>query len=177
MASGNLNKKWKGVQVDELFQKQTGLPCTVLNDADAAGIAEMTYGVGKGMKGLVVTITVGTGIGSGFFYDGVLVPNFELGRIQYKKKPIEQYASNAARKRDELDYEEWAERFNFFLSEVERMCTPNHYILGGGISKNLDTFKHVLTTKVPIVAAKTKNYAGIIGAARAAMLNIELKER
>jgi len=161
-------------QIDELFGKSIGLPFTVINDADAAGIAEMTYGVGRGKKGLVAVITVGTGIGSGLFYNGNLIPNFELGRLPYKKKPIEHYAANSARKREGLSYEEWAERFNFFLSQVELVCTPDHYILGGGISKHLDVFKHVLTTKIPFEAAKTKNHAGIIGAARAAMLNPDL---
>ncbi len=174
MAYGNLNKQWLGVQIDELFGKSIGLPFTVINDADAAGIAEMTYGVGRGKKGLVAVITVGTGIGSGLFYNGNLIPNFELGRLPYKKKPIEHYAANSARKREGLSYEEWAERFNFFLSQVELVCTPDHYILGGGISKHLDVFKHVLTTKIPFEAAKTKNHAGIIGAARAAMLNPDL---
>ena len=173
MAHGNLDKKWVGVQIDELFEKQTGLPFTVINDADAAGLCEMTYGVGKGLKGLVAVITVGTGIGSGFFYNGMLIPNFELGRMSYKKKPIEHYAANSVRKREGLSYEEWAGRFDFFLSRVELMCTPDHYILGGGLCKHLDTFKHVLTTKVPMVAAKTKNHAGIIGAAQAALLNLK----
>ena len=170
MGYGNLSKKWLGVQINELFEKQTGLPFTVINDADAAGLAEMTYGAGVGLKGLVVVITIGTGIGSGFFYNGTLIPNFELGRMIYKKKPIEQYAANSARKRYGLTYEEWAVRFNFFLDYVENMCTPNHYILGGGISKHIDEFEHVLRTKVPLVAAQTKNKAGIIGAARAAII-------
>ena len=121
------------------------------------------------MKGLVAVITVGTGIGSGLFYNGQLIPNFEFGRIQYKKKPIEFFAANSARKREALSYEEWAQRFNFFLEQVELICTPDHYILGGGISKHLHEFEHVLTTRIPLVAAKTKNHAGLIGAAFAAM--------
>ena len=169
MAYGNMHPSWLHVQIDELFEKQTGLPCTVINDADAAGLAEMRYGNGKGKNGLVAVITVGTGIGSGLFYNGQLIPNFELGRITYKKKPIEQYAANSIRKKEELSYEEWAERFNFFLEQVELICTPNLYILGGGISKKMDLFQHVLTTKIPIVAAKTRNHAGLIGAAFAAM--------
>ena len=168
-AYGNMDKSWLNVKIDKLFEEKTGLPFTVINDADAAALAEMRFGVGKGKKGLVAVITVGTGIGSGLFYNGQLIPNFELGRMQYKKKPIEVYAANSARKREELSYEEWAERFDFFLKQVELICTPDHYIIGGGISKHIDTFRHVLTTKVPLDAAKTKNHAGLIGAAFAAM--------
>lgn len=168
-AYGNMHPDWLGVQIDQLFQDQTGLPCTVINDADAAGLGEMRYGAGRDKKGLVAVITVGTGIGSGLFYNGKLIPNFELGRIRYKKKPIEKYAANSIRKKEGLSYEEWAKRFNFFLENVELMCTPDHYILGGGISKHMDEFKHVFTTKIPIEAAQTKNHAGIIGAAFAAM--------
>ena len=169
MAYGNMDPSWLHVQIDELFQKQTGLPCTVINDADAAGLAEMRFGIGKDLKGLVAVITVGTGIGSGLFYNGQLIPNFEFGRIPYKKKAIELYAANSVRKREGLSYEEWAQRFNFFLEQVELICTPNHYILGGGISKHLGEFEHVITTNTPLVAAKTKNHAGLIGAAFAAM--------
>ncbi len=168
-AYGNMHPSWLHVQIDKLFTEQTGLPTTVINDADAAGLGEMRYGVGKNLKGLVAVITVGTGIGSGLFYNGQLIPNFEFGRIPYKKKPIEQYAANSIRKKENLSYEQWAQRFNFFLEQVESICTPDHYILGGGISKRIDEFKHVLTTKVPLVAAKTKNHAGLIGAAFAAM--------
>ncbi|MFT5890012.1 MAG: polyphosphate glucokinase [Dokdonia sp.] len=168
-AYGNMHKSWLNVQIDKLFEEKTGLPFTVINDADAAALAEMRFGVGKGKKGLVAVITVGTGIGSGLFYNGQLIPNFELGRMQYKGEPIETYAANSTRKREELSYEEWGERFDFFLKQVEHICIPDHYIIGGGISKHIDTFRHILTTKVPLDAAKTKNHAGIIGAAFAAM--------
>jgi len=168
-AYGNMDKSWLNVQIDKLFEEKTGLPFTVINDADAAGLAEMRFGNGKGKKGLVAIITVGTGIGSSFFYNGQLIPNFELGHIQYKKKPIEFYVSNATRKREGISYEKWAERFDFFLKQVEFICTPDYYIIGGGISKHIDTYSHILTTKVPLDAAKTKNHAGLIGAAFAAM--------
>ena len=169
-AFGNMHPSWLNVQIDELFEQKTGLPCTVINDADAAALAEVKYGAGKDLKGLVAVITVGTGLGSGLFYNGELIPNFELGRLPYKKKPIEQYAANSARKKEELSYEDWAERFDFFLKQVELICTPDHYIIGGGISKKMDLFKHLLTTDIPINAAQTKNHAGLIGAAHAAML-------
>lgn len=171
-AYGNMDPSWLNVKIDKLFENQTGLPCTVINDADAAGLAEMKYGAGKNLNGLVAVITVGTGIGSGLFYNGELIPNFELGRIPWGSQPIEQYAANSARKREELSYEEWADRFNFFLEQVELICTPNHYILGGGISKKMDLFAHKLKTNIPIIAAQTKNHAGLIGAAYAAMNKI-----
>lgn len=170
-AYGNMHPSWLNVQIDELFEQKTGLPCTVINDADAAALAEVKYGAGKELNGLIAVITVGTGIGSGLFYNGELIPNFELGRLPYKGKPIEQYAANSVRKNEELSYEEWANRFDFFLKQVELICTPDHYIIGGGISKKMDLFKHLLTTKIPIIAAQTKNHAGLIGAAHAAMFS------
>lgn len=169
-AYGNMDPSWLNVQIDELFEQKTGLPCTVLNDADAAALAEIKYGAGKELDGLIAVITVGTGIGSGLFYNGTLIPNFELGRMPYMDKPIEKYAANSVRKKEELSYEEWAARFDFFLKQVELICSPDHYIIGGGISKNIDLFKHLLTTDIPIIAAQTKNHAGLIGAAYAAML-------
>lgn len=172
-AYGNMDPSWLGVQIDALFEEKTGLPCTVINDADAAALAEMNFGAGKGLKGMVAVITVGTGLGSGLFYNGELLPNFELGRIPWGKKPIEQFAANSVRKKKNLSYEEWGKRFDFFLTQVELICTPDHYIIGGGISKKMDEFKHTLTTKIPVVAAQTKNHAGLIGAAYAAMLNLE----
>lgn len=171
-AYGNMDPSWFNVQIDKLFEQKTGLPCTVINDADAAALAEVKYGAGKALKGLVAVITVGTGIGSGLFYNGTLIPNFEFGRIPYKNKAIEKYAANSARKKHELSFEEWAERFDFFLKQVELVCTPDHYIIGGGISKKMDLFAHKLTTQIPITAAQTKNHAGLIGAAHAAMLRI-----
>ena len=172
-AFGNMDPSWLNVQIDELFEQKTGLPCTVINDADAAALAEVKYGAGKDLEGLVAVITVGTGIGSGLFYNGNLIPNFEFGRIPYKNKPIEKYAANSVRKKQDLSYEEWAERFDFFLQQVELVCTPDHYIIGGGISKKMDLFAHKLTTQIPIIAAQTKNHAGLIGAAYAAMLRIK----
>lgn len=167
---GNMHPEWKGKKIDAFFEQKTGLKFTVINDADAAGIAEMNYGAGRDKKGMVACITIGTGIGSGIFYNGTLIPNFELGHLQYKKQSIEKYAANSVRKAEGLSYEEWAPRFDFFLKQLELMCTPEFYIIGGGISKKLDQFKHLLTTKVPLIAAQTKNHAGLLGAAHAAML-------
>lgn len=163
---GNMDKAWMNQQVDELFQKATGLPFIVKNDADVAAIAEMELGVGKGLKGMVVLITIGTGLGSGVFYNGILIPNMELGLLLGKKgQVIEQYASNSARKKEELSWKQWGKRFDFFLARTTDLLSPNYFILGGGISKKFEKFKEYLTTDTPIRIAKFQNNAGIIGAA------------
>ena len=167
---GNLHKKWLGVNVQELFAEATGLPVTVINDADAAGFATMNYGIGKGKLGLVVMITIGTGLGSGAFFDGELIPNFELGQIPYKKyTKIEMWASAAAKEREQLSYTKWGKRFNTFLGLVELLISPDLIIIGGGTSKKFDLFKQCITIDTPVIPAELRNEAGIIGAAAAAM--------
>ncbi|MFK5972201.1 MAG: ROK family protein [Flavobacteriaceae bacterium] len=167
---GNLHEKWKGLNVKELFSEATGLPVTVVNDADAAGYASMNYGVGKGKKGLVVMITIGTGLGSGVFLDGELIPNFELGQIPYKKyKKIELWAAASAKEREGLDFKTWGKRFNKFLEYVELIIAPDLIILGGGTSKHFDQFKDCITIETPVIPAELRNHAGIIGAAAAAL--------
>lgn len=166
LSSGNIDKSWRGTNVEELFSKRTGLVFKVANDADVASIAEMQFGIGKGIDGTVITITIGTGIGSGLFCDGILVPNVELGHMPYKKyKAIEHFTADSARKREHLTYEEWGKRFNKFLKLVELMFSPDLIILGGGASKKLHKYKNQLTVKVPVVAAQFENNAGIVGAA------------
>ncbi|GAB2796123.1 ROK family protein [Rhabdobacter roseus] len=165
----NMDPSWVGVQVDELFSQRTGLPFRVINDADAAGLAEMHFGAGQGQMGLVFVITIGTGLGSGVFYNGTLIPNFEVGRLLHKDgKPIEFYASDAARQRKGLSYKAWGRRFDLFLQHVVRLFSPDLFILGGGASKKLAKFEDMLTVDVPILAAESRNRAGIIGAAMAA---------
>lgn len=165
----NLHEDWTDVQVENLFNEISGHQYKVVNDADAAGLAEMTFGVGKGKMGKVLMITIGTGIGSGLFMDGKLIPNLELGHILSKKgESIELYASDAARKREDLSYAKWGKRFDFFLNHVNRILTPDLFILGGGSSKKYDKFKDVLTVPVPIEIAQYQNNAGIVGAALAA---------
>lgn len=167
---GNLHKKWLGVNVKELFSTATGLPVTVVNDADAAGYATMNYGIGKDKKGLVVMITIGTGLGSGAFWDGELIPNFELGQIPYKKyKKIELWAADSAKKRDELTYQQWGKRFNKFLKYVELIIAPDLIILGGGASKDFNEYKDCIKIDTPVVPAELRNSAGIVGAAAAAL--------
>jgi polyphosphate glucokinase len=165
-AYGNLHKDWLGVNAEKLFADITGLNFTVINDADAAGLAEMHYGAGKNVKGMVLTITVGTGIGSGAFFNGNLIPNFELGQMLYKDgRLIEQYASDAARKKEDLSYKKWCKRFNYFLNYVHTVCAPDLIILGGGISNKFHKFEKYLDSKTPLVLAQTQNNAGIVGAA------------
>jgi len=167
---GNLHKKWKNVNVRELFSNATGLPVTVINDADAAGYATMNYGIGKGKEGLVVMITIGTGLGSGAFYNGELIPNFELGQIPYKKyKKIEDWAAASAKEREGLSYKQWGKRFNVFLKYVDLIISPDYIILGGGTSKQFDEYKDYITIETPVVPAELRNQAGIVGAAAAAL--------
>ena len=169
---GNLHKSWQGTQIDELFKKYCGLDFYVLNDADAAAMAVMKFGAGKDKKGLVITITLGTGIGSGVFFNGELLPNFELGRIYGKKGDImESFAADSARKREDLSYKEWGKRVNFFLSHVEQTMRPELIIIGGGVSKKMDKFKKHITIETPVIPAQLLNDAGIIGAAMFALEN------
>lgn len=170
LSAGNLHSSWVGVNIDELFTQATGQEFTVLNDADAAGYASMNYGVGRGKSGLVIMITIGTGLGSGAFYNGVLLPNFELGQIPYKKyKKIEQWAAASAKEREDLTFERWGKRFNKFLKYVELIVAPDLIIVGGGTSKKWQEFSHMINIETDVVKAELMNHAGIIGAAVACL--------
>lgn len=169
-STGNLHKKWKDVAVDKLFSEVSGHSVTVVNDADAAGYAEMNYGSGIEKKGFVVMITIGTGLGSGAFFNGKLIPNFELGQIPYKKyQKIELWAAASAKEREALSYEKWGKRFNKFLKYVELIIAPDLMIIGGGTSKHFNEFKDAITVETPVIQAQLLNHAGIIGAATAAV--------
>ena len=169
-SKGNLHKKWVNVNVRELFSDATGLPVTVINDADAAGYATMNYGIGKGKEGLVVMITIGTGLGSGAFFNGELIPNFELGQIPYKKyDKIENWAAASAKEKEGLSYKQWGKRFNVFLKYVDLIISPDYIILGGGTSKQFDEYKDYITIETPVVPAELRNQAGIVGAAAASL--------
>ncbi|MBL3655970.1 polyphosphate--glucose phosphotransferase [Fulvivirga sediminis] len=167
MYSSNLDKSWKGVQIDDLFSEYCDdLKFTVINDADAAGIAEMRYGAGRNKSGLVMTITIGTGLGSGVFYNGELIPNFELGRMFGKNgKVIERYSADSARKRKNLSYSAWGKRLNFFLQHIERVFSPDYIILGGGVSKKIHLYRKKIKIETPYSVSEKLNNAGIIGAA------------
>jgi polyphosphate glucokinase len=166
--AANVSERWIGLNADELFTKATGCPCTVGNDADVAGIAEMTFGAGKGQMGTVIMITLGTGIGTAIFYGGRLLPNTELGHIEIKGEDAETRAADSARQRENLSWEKYAKRLNRYLKTVERLFWPDLFIIGGGISKEHEKFVPLLDVEAPIITAQLLNEAGIIGAALAA---------
>ncbi|HEX9017691.1 MAG TPA: ROK family protein, partial [Anaerolineaceae bacterium] len=164
--AANIHKTWIGTDAHDLFRKTTGCAVYVLNDADAAGIAEMRFGVGRERsKGVVMMITIGTGLGTALFVDGHLVPNTELGHIEVRGKDAETRASDAARQRKEMGWEEWGSKFNEYLSWLERLFWPDLFILGGGTSKMFKRFQPYLTLHTEVVPAQLLNQAGIIGAA------------
>jgi len=165
--AANIDDSWLGVNVEQLLSKKTGKKVKVLNDADAAGVAEVAFGRGKGRMGTVMLITIGTGLGSAMFTDGYLLRNSELGHFHLKGHEFvaEKYASNAVRKAEKLDWDVWASRFNEYLERIERLFCPNLIILGGGISKKFEQFGKLLKCNAEIMPAKCKNEAGVIGAA------------
>ena len=168
MSGGNLDPDWKGVHVDQLFGKVTGLDFTVINDADAAAEAEMHFGAGKGKSGLVAVITLGTGIGSGLFFNGQLLPNTELGHVSYKDEAFEKYAADSIRKKEDLSYSKWGRRLNKYFKHIELILSPDLFIIGGGASSKIHKFKDEITINTPIIPAENQNEAGIIGAAMGA---------
>ncbi|WP_445384360.1 polyphosphate--glucose phosphotransferase [Robiginitalea sp. IMCC44478] len=171
-SKGNLHKSWVGKDVAKLFGKASGNDFTVINDADAAGYAAMNYGIGKDMDGFVVMITIGTGLGSGAFLDGRLIPNFELGQIPYKKySKIESWAAASAKEKEELSFKKWGKRFNKFLELVELIVAPDTIILGGGTSKDFEEYKEYIKIETPVIPAGLQNHAGIIGAATACLVD------
>ena len=166
MHYGNLDKSWQFTQVDDLFNSKTGNDFYVVNDADAAAIGVMEFGIGKNQMGLVITITLGTGIGSGVFFNGQLLSNFELGRMYGRKGDImELFAADSARKREDWSFKSWGKRVNFFLKHVENTFNPDLIIIVGGVSKKMEKFESYIDIQTPIKAAELKNNAGIIGAA------------
>ena len=169
MVVTNLDKSWAGVKAHELYSRESGCAVTVINDADAAGLAEMTFGAGKGHKGVVVITTLGTGIGSAVFVDGVLLPNTELGHIEIRGKTAEERAAARIRKEKGLSWEKWAGRLNEYYAALEFLLWPDLIIIGGGVSKRSDKFLHALTTRAKVVSARLHNEAGIIGAALSAL--------
>jgi len=167
LMAANVSDKWVGTNADELFTQTTGCSCTLVNDADAAGLAEMKFGAGKGQPGTVVMVTLGTGIGSAIFYRGNLLPNTEFGHLEMKGKDAEHRASDAVRQRDELSWKKYAKRLNKFLTAMERLFTPDLFIIGGGISKESDKYIPLLKIETPVIPAQLLNEAGIVGAALA----------
>lgn len=166
-AVGNLGRNWEDKDVGTLFRRATGCPVHLFNDADAAGLAEMKFGAGKGCRGSVLMLTFGTGIGSALFYRGQLMPNIEFGHIPWKGKPIEHYASAAVKQRRDLSWRKWTRRVNVFLAVAERLCSPELIIIGGGVSKESDQWFKYLKARARLVPARMHNDAGIVGAALA----------
>jgi len=170
--AANVDQSWVGTNAGELFSQHLGGPVTVVNDADAAGVAEMRFGAGRDRKGIVIMVTLGTGIGSAVFLDGKLLPNTEFGHLQIRGKDAEKRASDKVREDKDLSWKKWAKSLNEFLEQMERLFSPDLFIIGGGISKKSEKFFPFLTTKaeVVIVPAQMRNDAGIIGAAYLASL-------
>jgi len=163
--AANIEASWVGADVAAILGKAIGSSCFVVNDADAAGVAEMRFGSGKGRLGSVIVLTLGTGIGSGMFIDGVLYPNSELGHLWLKTGPAEHYASAAVRKKENLEWKPWAKRLNKFFAQVERIFSPELIIIGGGVSRQHDKFFPYLKAQAELLPAQLRNQAGIIGAA------------
>jgi polyphosphate glucokinase len=168
-SAANINQKWIGTNVAQLFSEATQCPVYVVNDADAAGLAEVTFGAGKGVQGVVLMITIGTGLGSALFIDGKLVPNTELGHIEVDCDDAEQIASDVVRKQQDLTWKKWAKRLDKYLSTLENLFTPDLIIIGGGAVKNQDQFLPLLKLHTKTIPAELGNDAGIVGAALAAM--------
>lgn len=169
--ASNIDKSWIETDAQELFTKTTGLPVWVINDADAAGLAAVRFGAGRDVKGSVLMLTVGTGIGSAFFTRGKLLPNTELGHLILNGQNAEKYTSDATRKNENLSWEEWGKRFNEYLMEMERLFWPELIIIGGGMSKKMEKFRDQLTLKTKVIPATLLNDAGIIGAALSVRAN------
>ncbi len=164
-SAANISKKWIGTNVIESFSLACRNPVEVLNDADAAGLAEMRFGLGKGHRGVVALITIGSGLGSALFINGRLVPNTEFGHMQMHGDIAEAYASNKTRKEEDLDWETWGQRFNEYLAYLNRIINPDLVLLGGGASKKFDKYEEYLDTDFPVKPAQLRNNAGTIGAA------------
>lgn len=165
----NLDQKWVGLQADEYFTEKLGRPVTLVNDADAAGLAEVHFGAAKGNPGLVILTTLGTGIGSAVIYRGVLLPNAELGHVELDGFDAEKRAASSVKDKEQLSYSTWAnERLQPYYSHLEMLFSPDLFLVGGGVSKDFDKFGPLLKLNTPIIPATLRNKAGIIGAALAA---------
>lgn len=165
LTAANIDESWIGQPINQQLSDETGCEVVCINDADAAGIAEVHFGAGAKVKGMVFLLTVGTGIGTVIFMNKQLIPNLELGHLQFKGKSIEKYTADSVRKKKDLSWEKWGKRFNKSLAYYERMFNPNLFIVGGGVSKKMDLFQDRIKVATPLVPAQMQNNAGIIGAA------------
>jgi polyphosphate glucokinase len=163
--AANIDPAWVGTDAGGLLSNRLGRPVTVVNDADAAGLGELQFGAARNAGGLVLVSTLGTGIGSALFYDGVLIPNSELGHLEIDGREAEHRAASSVKDDKNLSWQEWAERLQRYYSHVENLLWPDLIVVGGGVSRKADKFLPLLHLRAPIVAAQLQNSAGIIGAA------------
>lgn len=161
----NLDQEWRGLEADKFLEDKLGRAITLVNDADAAGVAEVHFGAAKGVQGFVILTTLGTGIGSALIINGQLVPNSELGHLEIDGHDAEKEAASSVKDRLGLSYEEWAPRLQRYYSVVEMLFSPDLFVVGGGVSKDHEKFMPQLRLKTPMVPAQLRNKAGIIGAA------------
>jgi polyphosphate glucokinase len=164
-SAANIDRSWIDTDAADLFRSRTGRDVVVVNDADAAGLAEARYGAARGRDGLVVLTTLGTGIGTALVYDGMLVPNSELGHVEIGGKDAETFAANSVREKRDLTWKDWAKALTKYYRTIEKLISPDLFVVGGGVSKHADKFLPLLDISTPIVPATLRNTAGIVGAA------------
>jgi polyphosphate glucokinase len=165
LSAANVSKDWVGLKAEKLFSQALDRKVVLLNDADAAGVAEIKYGAGQERKGLVLMVTLGTGIGTALFMNGKLIPNSELGHLEIEGVDYESMASYSAKEREGLSFADWAKRLTKYFAAIDRLLSPDLIIVGGGISKQHEEFLPLIESKVKLLPAESKNNAGIIGAA------------
>ncbi len=168
LTAANVDDEWIGTDAKSLIEKHTGNPVVILNDGDAAGIAEMKFGAGKDRDGLVIILTLGTGIGSAFFMNGELIPNTEFGHLKIRGKDAEDRASDRIRQENEYSWKKWGKKLSEYFQYVEFLFTPDLFIIGGGVSKKYEKYFPYIVCDTEIVPAQLRNNAGIVGAAMAA---------
>jgi polyphosphate glucokinase len=165
MSAANVSKEWIGLDADALFKKELKRTVHVLNDADAAGLAEAKFGAARDFKGLAILTTLGTGIGTALIFNGKLIPNSELGHLQIEGSDYESKAAFSAKERENLTFSQWSKRLQKYYSTLEQLLSPDLFIVGGGVSKEYESFLPLLKLKTEIVPARNRNSAGILGAA------------
>jgi polyphosphate glucokinase len=169
MLASNIDPAWIGFPAEIELGRALRRPVRVVNDADAAGLAEMRFGAGRGRPGTTLLLTLGTGVGSALFSDGKLVPNTEFGQMEIRGQPAERRSAASARTRDKLSWNAWADDLDEHIDRIDKLVWPNLIILGGGVSREADKFIPLLTSRVPVIPATLQNDAGIVGAAMAAL--------
>jgi polyphosphate glucokinase len=168
-SAANIDKGWIGTDADDLLSDHLGREVHVINDADAAGLAEARYGVARGRDGLVLVTTLGTGIGSALLFNGTLVPNTELGHLEVEGHDAETRGANSARKNEDLSWEQWAARLTTYYRTLEKLFSPDLFVVGGGVSKHGHEFIPLVDIDTEIISATLRNTAGIVGAATLAV--------